>query len=240
MTDRVADRVPDHGHDHGHDHAHDHVDSTSVEAGEYWDDFYRARSRVWSGRPNAVLVRETAELTPGRALDLGSGEGADAIWLAQQGWQVTATDISQVALDRAAEHAAGAGTGVSDRIDWQRHDLAVSFPAGTFDLVSAHFLHSTLDLPRDQILRTAAAVVAPGGTLLIAGHAGPPSWEPDPDPAPHMPTPEEVLAALDLPAGQWETLVMDVHERSMTGPDGQPATRTDNTLKLRRLSRTAS
>jgi SAM-dependent methyltransferase len=175
-----------------------------------------------------------AGMEPGRALDLGCGEGADAIWLAQQGWRVTATDISRTALDRAARQAAAAG--VADRIDWQRHDLGASFPDGIFDLVSAQFLHSPGDMPREKILRTAASAVAPGGLLLVVGHAGPPSWEHSAHPDVHFPTPDEVLEALDLPDGQWEVLLSEEHERTQTGPDGQPGTRTDNTVKVRRLT----
>lgn len=104
------------------------TDSTKSDA-ELWDERYRESHRIWSGKPNAALVREVEGLAPGRALDLGCGEGADAVWLAREGWQVTATDISRVALDRAAEHAADAG--VADRIDWQFHDLGVSFPEGS-------------------------------------------------------------------------------------------------------------
>ena len=204
----------------------------SEQAEQFWDDLYDRDDRTWSGKPNTVLVREAAQLTPGTALDLGCAEGADAIWLAQQGWRVTGGDISQVALERAADHAAAAG--VTDHIDWQQHDLGVSFPAGTFELVCALFLHSYLDMPRDEILRAAAAAVAPGGMLLIVGHAGPPSWDPDLDV--HLPTPQEVLDALDLPTGQWKLEGSDEHQHSLTGPDGQPATRTNNTLKLRRLT----
>jgi SAM-dependent methyltransferase len=206
-------------------------DNTSDE--QFWDTRYSESDQIWSGNPNAALVRETTGLEPGTALDLGCGEGADAIWLAQQGWRVTATDISQIALDRAAQHAAAADA--TDRIDWQRHDLGTSFPAGIFDLVSAHFLHSPRsDMPREKILRTAASAVAPGGVLLVVGHAGFPSWEHGPHPYVHFPTPEEVLEALDLPDGQWEVLLSEEHQRSQTGPDGRPTTRTDNTLKVRR------
>jgi thioredoxin reductase/SAM-dependent methyltransferase len=208
-------------------------DTRQAVTARYWDGRYAAGERMWSGEPNDVLVREIAGLSPGRALELGCGEGADAVWLADRGWQVTAVDVSEVALRRAAAHAEEAG--VADRIDWQRHDLAVSFPAGTFDLVSAHFLHSPGDLPREEILRTAAGAVAPGGVLLIVGHAGPPPWEENPHPEVHLPTTKEVLDALDLPTGAWEVQVSGEHKRTQTGPDGEPVTRTDNALRLRRL-----
>ncbi|MEU8269306.1 class I SAM-dependent methyltransferase [Sphaerisporangium sp. NPDC049002] len=203
---------------------------------EFWDDRYSQSDQIWSGNPNTVLVREVTGMEPGRALDLGCGEGADAIWLAQRGWHVTAVDISQVALDRAARHAAEADADAAGRVDWQRHDLASSFPAGVFDLVSAHFLHSHGDLPREKILRTAASAIAPGGVLLVVGHAGFPAWEHGHDPDTHFPTPEEVLESLDLRDGEWEVLLTDEHERIQNDPEGRPTTRTDNTLKIRRLA----
>ncbi|MFE4172947.1 class I SAM-dependent methyltransferase [Streptomyces sp. NPDC056909] len=224
--------------DHDHDHAsHQKVASPEDFASdeEYWDDRYEQSHRIWSGRPNTVLVREITGLDPGRALDLGSGEGADAVWLARQGWRVTGTDISGVALGRAAEHAEAEG--VADRIDWQRHDLGVSFPEGRFDLVSAQFLHSYGDLPRERILRTAASAVAPGGVLLIVGHGGFAPWEENPHPEVHFPTPEEVLESLDLADGEWEVQICEEHERQQNGPDGRPGMRTDNTLKVRRLTK---
>ncbi|MFF6958314.1 methyltransferase domain-containing protein [Streptomyces sp. NPDC008317] len=200
---------------------------------EFWNARYSGSERIWSGDPNTVLVREVAGLSPGRALDLGSGEGGDAIWLARQGWRVTATDISGVALDRAARHAEEAGVG--DRIDWQRHDLGVSFPEGAFDLVSAQFLHTPGEMPREEILRTAAAAVAPGGVLLVVGHSGFPAWEKNPHPEVHLPSPQEVLACLELPDGAWEVLLCAEHERIQNDPDGRPTTRTDNAVKVRRL-----
>ena len=133
---------------------------------EYWEDFY-GRERRWSGKPNASLQEEVAGLEAGTALDLGCGEGGDAIWLATQGWKVTGTDISQTALDVAAGHAAEAGVTVA----WERHDLSISQPAGTFDLVTTSFLHSKVELPRARILRAAAEAVGPGGTLLVVGPA---------------------------------------------------------------------
>jgi SAM-dependent methyltransferase len=206
----------------------------SVSPAQFWDARYSQAGRIWSGEPNGVLVREAATLTPGRALDLGCGEGADAIWLARQGWRVTAVDISQVALDRAEEHAVAAG--VERLVEWQCCDLGASFPSGTFDLVSAQFLQSEIDLPREAILRTAAAAVAPGGVLLIVGHAGFPTWM-NSDPDQHLPTPEEVMAALHLPAELWELVLSEEYEQSLTAPDGRPATRTNNALELRRLVR---
>ncbi|WP_329385789.1 class I SAM-dependent methyltransferase [Streptomyces sp. NBC_01351] len=218
-------------------HAHVHAPAPTPEpdgGAEFWDGRYSESTRIWSGKPNALLVREAEDLTPGRALDLGSGEGADAVWLARRGWRVTGTDISKVALGRAAEHAAEAGVG--DRIDWQRHDFSESFPEGEFDLVSACFLHTYGDFPRARILRTAAAAVAPGGILLVVGHAGGPSWAPDAHhPGIEFPTPEEVLAQLEPAEGAWEVLRAEEHVQEMTGPDGLPGTRPDNVLTLRRL-----
>ncbi|PZG08443.1 FAD-dependent oxidoreductase [Nonomuraea aridisoli] len=202
-------------------------------AEEFWDGRYGESERIWSGEPNVALVREAADLTPGTALDLGCGEGGDAIWLARRGWRVTAVDISRVALERAAAQAAEAGVG--DRVDWQRHDLGASFPEGSYDLVSACYLHSPVDMPREKILRAAASAVAPGGVLLVVGHAGWPSWEHDHDhPDVHFPTPQEVLAALELGEGEWEVLRSEEFERAQVIPDGRRGTRDDNLLKLRR------
>jgi SAM-dependent methyltransferase len=197
-----------------------------------WDARYAESDRIWSGQPNVVLAREAAGLDPGTALDLGCGEGADAVWLARRGWRVVAVDISGVALARAAAHAAEAG--VSERIDFQRRDLGESFPAGAFDLVSAQFLHSWGDLPREKILRAAAAAVSPGGVLLIEGHL-------DHGPFPHhghaevtFPTPGDVVRDLGLHAPEWELLRCEAHERTQTGPDGRPAVRVDSTVQARR------
>ncbi|MFF8954797.1 SAM-dependent methyltransferase [Streptomyces sp. NPDC014894] len=207
------------------------TETASPEA--FWDGLYRESDRIWSGEPNAALVRETAGLPPGTVLDLGCGEGGDAVWLARHGWRVTAADVSRVALGRAAGHAERAG--VADLIDWRHHDLGTSFPAGVFDLVSAQFLHSLAELPREEVLRSAAAAVAPGGVLLIVGHTGFPSWQPGPHPDVEFPTPEQVLASLRLEPGAWDVLVCDTHEHALTGPDGEPAVRTNYTVKARRL-----
>ncbi|WP_207934780.1 MFS transporter [Actinomadura sp. KC06] len=206
-------------------------DSTARQ--EFWDARYAEHDHLWSGEPNDMLVQEISDLDPGTALDLGCGEGGDAIWLAKRGWRVTATDISGVALERAARHADHAG--VADRIDFQRHDLGVSFPEGRYDLVSAAFLHFPKEgLPREPILRAAAAAVAPGGTLLVVGHSGPPPWDPDAYPAADLPTAAEVLASLRLPDDEWDVLYSGEHDRVQTAPDGRVMNRTDSTVKVRR------
>jgi SAM-dependent methyltransferase len=199
----------------------------SSAAQEFWEQFYGERSQVWSGRPNAVLVEEIDGLTPGTALDLGCGEGADAIWLAERGWRVTAADISQAALDRAAEHAAAAG--LADRITWARHDFSESVPSGPYDLVSAHFLHSPVDDPRDSALRAAAAAAGSGGTLLVVSHEAVPWHE-------HVvfPTPAEVLESLALDGDAWEVQRLASRPRRATTPDGAEVDVTDSVVRLRR------
>jgi SAM-dependent methyltransferase len=207
----------------------------SGEAEEFWEGHYSGPERVWSGRPNPVLVDVAASLPPGTALDLGCGEGGDAVWLALRGWRVTAVDVSATALARAAEAAAAAG--VSDRVDLQRHDLAASFPAGTFDLVSAQYLHSPIAFPRERVLRAAAGAVAPGGLLLVVGHGSdrPWGWNQHRDHHPDFPGPEQVLAALALPAGRWRPERLASPPRAATGPDGRTATVTDTVVAVRYL-----
>ncbi|MEV5507186.1 SAM-dependent methyltransferase [Streptomyces orinoci] len=203
----------------------------------FWEDFYRDPDRPHSpvGKLNALLVAEAGSLTPGTALDLGCAEGSDAIWLARQGWRVTAVDVSGTALGRAAERAADAG--VAELIDWQRHDLSESFPSGEFDLVSAQFLHSPDDHDgrRESILRRAAQAVAPGGVLLISGHAGWPSWNHEPPEGIELPSNAEVLDSLRLEPGGWRVERDEVLVRESTGPEGQLGTREDGILRIRRL-----
>jgi len=206
--------------------------SMNTDARDFWESFYGEREQVWSGRPNPLLVREVEPLPAGTALDLGCAEGADAIWLAERGWRVTAVDISETALARAAAHAASVGG-----IEWVCLDLAATFPDGEFDLVSAQFFHSPVasDGERDKILRRAADAVAPGGRLLVAGHAGAPSWH-DADHDVHFPTTADVLDALDLDPARWQVETQEVVEREMSGPDGQPGHRQDNVVRVRRLA----
>ncbi|MDT0447675.1 SAM-dependent methyltransferase [Streptomyces hesseae] len=226
--------ISEHQHQHQHQHRTEDVDA-DVDVAEYWERRYQERERVWSGRANPVLVDVVEPLPAGTALDLGCGEGADAVWLARRGWRVTAADVSATALDRALGHAADAG--VADRIDFQRHDLARTLPDGSFDLVSAQFFQSNVELPRERILRAVAEKVAPGGLLLVVTHATVPpwSWHPHEDAA--VPTPEEELAALGLAPDGWHPERLDTPARHVTGPEGRTATVTDNVIALRRAAR---
>ena len=201
----------------------------------FWEGHYQKQERVWSGRPNPVLVDVVEALPAGTALDLGCGEGGDAIWLAQHGWHVTAIDVSRTALKRAAASATAAG--VADRVDFQQHDLARTFPAGTFDLVSAQYFHSPVEFPRTPVLQAAARAVAPGGLLLIVDHGSvaPWSWKGEQHQHPHFSSPEETLAALDLNREQWHIERLGSPEREAIGPDGQIATVTDSVIAIRRL-----
>jgi SAM-dependent methyltransferase len=205
---------------------------STPDAKTHWEQHYGERDRVWSGRVNARLAEVAEGLTPGRVLDLGCGEGGDALWLAERGWHVVAVDISETALQRAA--AAADAREMGDRIDFAQHDLSDSFPAGTFDLVSAQFLHSMIPLDRPRILKQAADAVVPGGLLLIVDHAGPPPWASKLDHHHECPSAEEVLETLDLDDGEWDRVRVEAVERQATGPDGRMSPWVDNVMVLRR------
>lgn len=208
------------------------VDVHTTEAGMFWEGHYGAREQVWSGRPNAALVDVAESLPPGKALDLGTGEGADAVWLAERGWDVTGVDVSETALRRVAKAAAAAG--VADRVELQRHDLAESFPVGEFDLVSALFLQSPVAFPRDRVLRAAAGAVAPGGLLVVVAHAEMPPWGRRHGPPVRMPTPESELAGLGLVAGGWRVERQGRFGREAVGPGGERAVLVDSVVVVRR------
>jgi SAM-dependent methyltransferase len=137
---------------------------------DYWDELYRQQSQIWSGRPNGHLVAETENLRPGRALDVGCGEGADAEWLALRGWDVLAIDISEVALSRARARAARLDAHVAARITWRQVDLLSRPQLPTdFALVSIQFMHLP-EPERSRVFGQLAALVAPGGSLLVVAH----------------------------------------------------------------------
>lgn len=133
---------------------------------DQWDDRYAGTELLWTAEPNRFVVEELAGLPPGRALDLGTGEGRNAVWLATRGWQVTGVDFSAVGLAKAAKLAARHAV----RVEWAEADLRDYRPApGHYDLVLLAYIHlPAADLAR--LLERAAAALAPGGTLLVVGH----------------------------------------------------------------------
>ncbi|WP_082606175.1 SAM-dependent methyltransferase [Nocardioides sp. Root190] len=222
-----------------HHSDHDHSLEALREAltPEFWDERYAGSDRVWSGNPNQRLVEQVADLTPGTALDVACGEGGDAIWLAGQGWEVTAVDVSEVALARVAAHAEEAGVG--DHLKLGFYDaLADPRPAHrhTFDLVTVSFLHVPVeDFP--AIYQGIAEAVAPGGRLLVTAHH------------PHDVTsgarhdhgpgllfePDRVLDVLgaEAPDSAWEIEVTDTPTRVQASDDGPFEVR-DTIVRLRR------
>ncbi|KAA9394893.1 methyltransferase domain-containing protein [Kocuria coralli] len=201
---------------------------------DYWEHRYTAADRMWSGQVNHVLAGVAADLQPGWALDLGCGEGADAIWLARHGWTATGIDISETAIRRAAEAARTAEI-PEGRISFRAADVSTLDDEARYDLVTASFLHSPVDLPRTEILRAAAQRVAPGGHLLITSHATVPPWGNLPKALePRFLGPEEEIAELGLDAGQWAVRIAETRPREVTGPHGDHATIDDSIVLLQR------
>ncbi|MEU5844539.1 bifunctional NAD(P)/FAD-dependent oxidoreductase/class I SAM-dependent methyltransferase [Rhodococcus sp. NPDC047139] len=202
-----------------------------------WEQRY-AGERIWSGRVNPQLEAETASMTPGRALDVGCGEGADAIWLAGRGWSVTALDFAVAALEKTAAHAAEAGLG--DRVTTRAVDVRSWQPGEEhWDLVSSQFMHLP-DGGMIDLTRRLAAAVAPGGTLLVVGH------HPD-DMATGLRhgdrsflfTPEDLVPALD--AEKWEVEVCEARPRTVVHPhSGEEVQVHDSVLRARRTDRSTT
>lgn len=204
------------------------LEDESLGVQERWEGFYVGRGRIWSGRPNALLVEVAGPLAPGRALDLGCGEGGDSVWLASRGWATTAVDVAPTALARTREAAAAAGVEVVT----EQHDLERSLPAGPFDLVSAFFLQSPVDWDRAAVLRRAAGLLAPGGVLVLVDHGSAPSWSWH---AGHeFPTAREVHDGLALAAEDFETVRVDAPVREAVGPEGQVGEVADLVVVVRR------
>ncbi|WP_375490097.1 class I SAM-dependent methyltransferase [uncultured Jatrophihabitans sp.] len=191
----------------------------------FWDERYRQHAHIWSGNPNPHLVAQAEDLRPGRALDVGCGEGADAVWLAQRGWQVDAIDVSEVALNRAREHAGAQG----DRVTFRRVDLMTERDLGDarYDLVSSQYLHLPPDV-RTAVIASLATATARGGTLLIVGHH---VSDLQVVPRPNAPelffTGAEIRAA--LVADEWDVLIDTAAPRTVPHPeDGRTVTIHDN------------
>ena len=182
---------------------------------KFWDERYGQREQLFSGNPNGVLVVEAAELRPGQALDVGCGEGGDALWLTRRGWRVTAVDISRVALERAA----AAGKDVDGKVAWTRSDLAdAPLPPGSFDLVSVQYF-PLLRRPDHATARKLLAAVAPGGTLLFVGHNlddFPPEHSLDLD-LHSFYQPDEIAKLLDE---DWTVLIDETRARTAPAPEG--------------------
>ncbi len=209
---------------------------------DYWEERWQPGVEGGPGSmgdspPNPYLATEVGALRPGTALDAGCGAGAEAIWLAKAGWQVTAADISSVALTRAADRAASSGA--SERIDWVEADLSTWAPATRFDLVTTHYAHPAI--PQLDFYERIADWVAPGGTLLIVGHLltaanghghghGPHGGHDHPPEA--SATPASVTARLDRAV--WEIVAAEERHRSFATGDGQVASLHDFVVRATR------
>jgi SAM-dependent methyltransferase len=163
VTESPADHVSDPDQPRRQSEAVDKV----IDPGADWDERYAGAPQLWSGRPNPALVATVTGLQPGRALDVGCGEGADAVWLAGQGWDVTALDVSAVALERGERHARDAGA----HVRWVHAGLVdAPLPPAGFDLVSAQY-PALLRSATHEAERALLLAVAVGGLLLVVHHA---------------------------------------------------------------------
>ncbi|WP_279482209.1 class I SAM-dependent methyltransferase [Aureimonas sp. SK2] len=197
----------------------------------FWNDRYRQGSPLSSGRPGLAFSLFAGPLQPGRALELGCGKGDDAVWLARQGWDVTAVDVSTVALELAGRNADKAG--MAGRVRFEAHDLAQSFPAGAFDLVVASFLQSPQEWPRAETLARAATSVTRGGHFLVIEHGSRGSWSAASEDQ-RFATADETFAALRLAPRAWRIRGLCPIARMAEWPDGTSATLVDNVIFLQR------
>lgn len=185
----------------------------------YWEQHWRQAGPSGAGSagghpPNPYLARETGGLVPGTALDAGCGAGAEAIWLASRGWQVTAVDISSAALAGAVEREAVGGG--SEQVRWVEADLSGWDPGTRFDLVTTHYAHPAM--PQLEFYDRIARWVAPGGTLLIVGHLHTPGVANPPAEA--SATAAAIAARLDETA--WEVVTAEECHRTHVGRAGRP------------------
>ncbi|AZG47294.1 class I SAM-dependent methyltransferase [Gordonia insulae] len=192
----------------------DHTPGSGASGGDFdgaaeWDERYRSADRLWTADVNPALVAEAADLTPGTALDVGSGEGADARWLADQGWQVTAVDISQVAIDRARE------TDTREAISWLRADLSEDeVPGRDFGLVSLQYF--PIARSDDATLHRILDSVGPGGHLLVVSHEAEGIRAHGRNPDDYF-QPGDVVAVLD---DSWTVITDETRERGVAAGGG--------------------
>ncbi|WP_435299031.1 class I SAM-dependent methyltransferase [Timonella sp. A28] len=203
----------------------------------YWENRYASSNNMWSGRVNKPLVDVVSRLVPGSALDLGCGEGGDAVWLAQQGWTVTGIDLSPTAVNRGRQAATQAGIPGSS-LQFEAADLTTWDTTERYNLVTASFLHSWPALiPREKILHRATRFVAENGYMLVVAHADAPPWASPEHTHQHaFPTPQDDVTALNLDPTTWDIITCETHTRETTGPDGTPGTLTDSIVFVRRTA----
>ncbi len=204
----------------------------------YWEQHWEYRQAggfgVTAGHPpNPYLIDETRDLTPGTALDAGCGAGAEAIWLAAAGWQVTAVDISHAALAQAAERAAvAAPPAVCTRIQWVAADLIAWQPDARFDLVTSHYAHAAM--PQLDFYDRIATWVKPGGTLLIVGHHHLPEVTDHGDAPPAAASVTTATITARLGTGAWQIVTAEERVRVMHGGDGRDVTLNDVVVRATR------
>jgi len=211
------------------------------DAAQQWDQRYRESERLWSGNVNDAVAACAQHLIPGTALDIGCGEGADVIWLAQHRWRVTGIDISQVAIQRATEAARAQGV-PEGQAEFIAADLTTWQAPQQFDLVVAAFLHSHGEFDRGAALQTAQNMVTPNGHLLVVSHATFPPWaqarhDENAEHETHgheMTTPESELQLLPLDADEWSVEAAEMQSRQATGPEGQHAVLDDTVVLAQR------
>lgn len=205
---------------------------------EFWEQRYSGDQGTNLGRqPNPYLVSAAGELVAGRALDAGCGEGAEAIWLAEHGWTVTAVDLAEGALHRARQRAEAHPGDVADRIDWRQVDLTDWVPVDEgFDLVCSHYVHPTGS--HEEMVRRLGAAVAPGGTLLVVDHRHTDGHGHGHGTHTRSDEPMVTRAVEDLSAGldraAWEIVVAQERTRTVAVQDGEAKTLHDAVLVARK------
>jgi len=200
----------------------------------YWEQLWARTLRehpdkVAQRPPNAQLLAEIAGLRPGRSLDAGCGHGAETLWLAAHGWEVTAVDFSASALAHARSTAEALGADIAGRIEWVEGDLAVwTPPRGHFDLVVCLYVHVAGSV--DEMVRRMASGVAPGGTLFMLGHRpiDPATGNPTAAASQVQVSVESAVAGLD--PSEWELVVAEDRPRAIAG------TGVDAVIRARRVS----
>ena len=203
----------------GHDHAF---------GAQWWEQHYQEQG-AGQGAPSPHLVAELTGLPVGTALDAGCGTGADAVWLARQGWEVTAVDVSATAVGQAERLATDHAPDAAARISWVVADLTTWQPPRHYDLVVSQYVHP--DVPFGEFVACLARAVAPGGTLFVAGHD-----HADSHSAAHAPEkasigPEAVISSLS--GDRWEIEVAETRTRQVKHGSTE-ATMRDVVVRARR------